>query len=134
MHMHSHTCTCARIHAHKCTGSIYAATKAAMDMLTKNLACEWAKDNIRVNCVSPWYIATDLALQVVTLSLSPSLSLSHTHTQTHHTHTTHTPHTQDNDCVLVIMYVCVNMNILHVCNVCVNMNILHVCMYECVYV
>lgn len=47
------------------TGSIYAATKAAMDMLTKNLACEWAKDNIRVNSVSPWYIATDLALQVL---------------------------------------------------------------------
>ena len=47
------------------TGSIYAATKAAMDMLTKNLACEWASDNIRVNCVSPWYIATDLALQVL---------------------------------------------------------------------
>jgi NAD(P)-dependent dehydrogenase (short-subunit alcohol dehydrogenase family) len=23
-----------------------------------------AKDSIRVNCVSPWYIATDLALQV----------------------------------------------------------------------
>ena len=83
MHMHTHTCTCARIHAHKCTGSIYAATKAAMDMLTKNLACEWAKDNIRVNCVSPWYIATDLALQVVTLSLSLSLSHTHTHTHTH---------------------------------------------------
>lgn len=47
------------------TGSIYAATKAAMDMLTKNLACEWAHDGIRVNCVSPWYIATDLALQVL---------------------------------------------------------------------
>jgi len=47
------------------TGSIYAATKAAMDMLTKNLACEWAGDNIRVNCVSPWYIATDLAMQVL---------------------------------------------------------------------
>jgi len=47
------------------TGSIYAATKAAMDMLTKNLACEWAGDGIRVNCVSPWYIATDLALQML---------------------------------------------------------------------
>lgn len=46
------------------TGSIYAASKAAMDMLTKNLACEWAPDRIRVNCVSPWYIGTDLALQV----------------------------------------------------------------------
>ena len=32
---------------HYSAGSIYAATKAAMDMLTKNLACEWAGDNIR---------------------------------------------------------------------------------------
>lgn len=47
------------------TGSVYAATKAGMDMLTANLACEWAKDHIRVNCVSPWYIATPLALQVL---------------------------------------------------------------------
>ncbi|KAJ3700666.1 hypothetical protein LUZ61_004371 [Rhynchospora tenuis] len=42
------------------TGSIYAATKAAMNQLTKNLACEWAKDNIRANSVSPWYIRTSL--------------------------------------------------------------------------
>lgn len=42
------------------SGSIYAATKAAMNQLTKNLACEWAKDNIRVNSVSPWYIRTSL--------------------------------------------------------------------------
>mmetsp|Transcript_19040 Transcript_19040/g.46323 ORF Transcript_19040/g.46323 Transcript_19040/m.46323 type:complete len:204 (+) Transcript_19040:171-782(+) len=47
------------------TGSVYAASKAAMDMLTKNLACEWAPDRIRVNCVSPWYIGTPLALQVL---------------------------------------------------------------------
>ncbi|KAJ4810925.1 Tropinone reductase [Rhynchospora pubera] len=42
------------------TGSIYAATKAAMNQLTKNLACEWAKDNIRANSVSPWCIRTPL--------------------------------------------------------------------------
>ncbi|WCJ20459.1 NAD(P)-binding Rossmann-fold superfamily protein [Euphorbia peplus] len=41
-------------------GSIYGATKAAMNQLTKNLACEWAKDNIRVNCVAPWFIRTPL--------------------------------------------------------------------------
>nr|AFK37760.1 unknown [Lotus japonicus] len=29
------------------TGSVYAACKAAINQLTKNLACEWAKDNIR---------------------------------------------------------------------------------------
>ncbi|KAF8010762.1 hypothetical protein BT93_J1416 [Corymbia citriodora subsp. variegata] len=42
-------------------GSIYAATKGAMNQLTKNLACEWAKDNIRSNSVAPWFILTPLA-------------------------------------------------------------------------
>ncbi|XP_040992198.1 tropinone reductase homolog At5g06060-like isoform X4 [Juglans microcarpa x Juglans regia] len=41
-------------------GSIYGATKGAMNQLTKNLACEWAKDNIRTNCVAPWFTATPL--------------------------------------------------------------------------
>jgi Tropinone reductase 1 len=47
------------------TGSVYAMTKAAMTQLSCNLACEWAKDNIRVNTVSPWYIGTPLAMQVL---------------------------------------------------------------------
>ncbi|KAF5467346.1 hypothetical protein F2P56_017176 [Juglans regia] len=42
------------------SGSIYAASKAAINQLTKNLACEWAKDNIRTNCVAPWYTRTSL--------------------------------------------------------------------------
>ncbi|KAK6933136.1 hypothetical protein RJ641_036030, partial [Dillenia turbinata] len=42
------------------TGSVYAAGKAALNQITKNLACEWAKDNIRTNCVAPWYIETSL--------------------------------------------------------------------------
>ncbi|KAI4382818.1 hypothetical protein MLD38_008731 [Melastoma candidum] len=42
------------------TGSIYAATKAAINQITKNLACEWAKDNIRSNSIAPWYIKTSL--------------------------------------------------------------------------
>lgn len=46
------------------TGTLYAMTKAAINQLTKNLACEWAKDAIRVNAVLPWYTTTDLALQV----------------------------------------------------------------------
>ncbi|KAF2299230.1 hypothetical protein GH714_031053 [Hevea brasiliensis] len=33
--------------------SVYAATKGAINQLTRNLACEWAKDNIRTNTVSP---------------------------------------------------------------------------------
>ncbi|XP_060177283.1 tropinone reductase homolog At5g06060-like [Lycium barbarum] len=40
--------------------SIYGATKGAMNQLTRNLACEWAKDGIRVNGVAPWYINTPL--------------------------------------------------------------------------
>lgn len=47
------------------TGSIYGMTKAAMIQLTKNLAGEWAEDNIRVNAVSPWYINTPLAQTVL---------------------------------------------------------------------
>ncbi|KAF9593964.1 hypothetical protein IFM89_026507 [Coptis chinensis] len=42
------------------TGTVYAASKAAINQITKNLACEWAKDNIRTNSVSPWYIRTSL--------------------------------------------------------------------------
>ncbi|XP_071711820.1 tropinone reductase homolog At5g06060-like [Rutidosis leptorrhynchoides] len=41
-------------------GSIYGATKGAMNQLAKNLACEWAKDNIRTNSVAPWVTATPL--------------------------------------------------------------------------
>ena len=41
---------------------------AAMNQLTKNLACEWAKDNIRSNCVVPWAIRTPLAERVTFLS------------------------------------------------------------------
>ncbi|KAK7290143.1 hypothetical protein RIF29_04355 [Crotalaria pallida] len=37
---------------------IYATSKAAINQLTKNLACEWAKDNIRTNCVAPWLTRT----------------------------------------------------------------------------
>ncbi|GIL57484.1 hypothetical protein Vafri_12714 [Volvox africanus] len=47
------------------SGTIYAMTKAALNQLTKNLACEWASAGIRVNSVAPWYTATDLALQVL---------------------------------------------------------------------
>lgn len=42
------------------TGSPYGMTKAALQQLTKNLAVEWAADNIRVNAVSPWYTRTPL--------------------------------------------------------------------------
>lgn len=47
------------------TGTVYAASKAAINQLTKNLACEWAKDNIRTNTVAPWYISTSLVEPVL---------------------------------------------------------------------
>ncbi|KAJ0979548.1 hypothetical protein J5N97_015022 [Dioscorea zingiberensis] len=40
--------------------SIYSASKGAMNQITKNLACEWARDNIRVNCIAPSVIKTPL--------------------------------------------------------------------------
>ena len=42
----------------------YNAAKAGLIHLTKSLATEWAKHDIRVNSISPGYIATPLALDV----------------------------------------------------------------------
>ncbi|KAH7542402.1 hypothetical protein FEM48_Zijuj02G0069600 [Ziziphus jujuba var. spinosa] len=41
-------------------GSLYSSAKGAINQLTKYLACEWAKDNIRSNSVAPWFIRTPL--------------------------------------------------------------------------
>ncbi|KAJ0987814.1 hypothetical protein J5N97_006170 [Dioscorea zingiberensis] len=41
-------------------GTPYASTKGALNQLGKNLACEWAKDNIRTNCVTPGFTRTSL--------------------------------------------------------------------------
>ncbi|OIT34947.1 tropinone reductase 1 [Nicotiana attenuata] len=40
--------------------SLYCASKGAINQMTKSLACEWAKDNIRVNAVAPGVIMTPL--------------------------------------------------------------------------
>lgn len=43
---------------HVRTGVPYGMSKAALHQMTRNLACEWADDGIRVNAVAPWYIRT----------------------------------------------------------------------------
>ena len=42
------------------TGAVYGMGKAAMIQLSKILACEWAKLNIRVNSVAPWMTMTPM--------------------------------------------------------------------------
>lgn len=40
--------------------AVYGATKSGVLSLTRSMAVEWAKYNIRANCVSPGHIKTDL--------------------------------------------------------------------------
>lgn len=53
------------------SGSIYAMAKAALDQLTRYLACEWGAPTepdaarVRVNAVLPWYIRTPLVEPVL---------------------------------------------------------------------
>jgi len=42
------------------TGAVYHMTKAALEHMTRYLACEWGPDGIRVNAVAPWFINTPL--------------------------------------------------------------------------
>ncbi|KAK9755665.1 hypothetical protein RND81_01G041800 [Saponaria officinalis] len=46
-------------------GSIYGVTKGAMNHLARILACEWAKDNIRINSVAPCFIRTPLTQSIL---------------------------------------------------------------------
>ncbi|KAK1313619.1 hypothetical protein QJS10_CPA06g00039 [Acorus calamus] len=43
---------------------LYASTKSALNHIAKNLAFEWAKDNVRVNCVAPGFVDTELSKEV----------------------------------------------------------------------
>lgn len=50
--------------------SLYAASKGALIQLTKNIACEWAKDNIRTNCIAPGVIKTPMTQPVEDFRIS----------------------------------------------------------------
>jgi NAD(P)-dependent dehydrogenase (short-subunit alcohol dehydrogenase family) len=44
------------------TAASYMTSKGAVHMLTKSLATEWARDNVRVNALAPGYIGTEMTL------------------------------------------------------------------------
>ncbi len=50
---------------HVRSGVPYGISKAALVQMTRNLAVEWAPDNIRTNAVAPWYIRTPLVEPVL---------------------------------------------------------------------
>lgn len=55
--------------------SAYAATKSAVIQISKNLACEWAKDSIRANTVAPWAVNTGVKTENVNILSKPTTSI-----------------------------------------------------------
>jgi tropinone reductase I len=47
------------------TGVAYGMSKAAMNHLTRTLACEWASRGIRVNAVAPWMTMTPMLEEAI---------------------------------------------------------------------
>jgi tropinone reductase I len=45
------------------TGVAYGMSKAALNQMTRSLACEWAGKRIRVNSIAPWMTWTPMLLQ-----------------------------------------------------------------------
>jgi len=60
------------------SGAPYGMSKAAMIQLGKHLAVEWAKDNIRINAIAPWYIDTELTQATLSNPKKLSTILSRT--------------------------------------------------------
>ena len=55
----------------------YNASKAAVIQMTKSLAVEYCKDGIRVNCISPGYMYTELTCHVNRIGRSAGWTLRH---------------------------------------------------------
>ncbi|CAL4990313.1 unnamed protein product [Urochloa decumbens] len=53
---------------------LYCISKGGMNQLTRSLAVEWAKDKIRVNCVAPGVITTDILKQVEPEAIEQEIS------------------------------------------------------------
>jgi NAD(P)-dependent dehydrogenase (short-subunit alcohol dehydrogenase family) len=55
--------------AHTGVGSMpqatYAATKGALEAMTRELAAQWSPDGIRVNCIAPGWIETEITGPVI---------------------------------------------------------------------
>ncbi len=47
------------------TQSAYGAAKGAVVTLTRHLACEWARDGIRVNAIAPGWFPSELTAQML---------------------------------------------------------------------
>ena len=56
----------------------YGMTKAAVDQLTRWLACEWGPHGVRVNSVLPWYVRTPLTAAVLNDPAKRDRILAHT--------------------------------------------------------
>lgn len=59
-------CACVGVRAHPPPPHAHAHNQNAHTrvQLAKSLACEWARDGIRVNSVAPWVTLTEMGKQV----------------------------------------------------------------------
>lgn len=60
-------------HAHDGGYTAYGTSKAAVHYITKQLAFEWAKDNIRVNCIAPCVFWSPLTEPILSNEESSSI-------------------------------------------------------------